>query len=76
MLIPSSLMRSMASFVSQNIGAGKQKRAKKSMFTGIGVGLVFGCLVFILVMFKGDVSGTLPDSSGSSANVLLYEYSS
>lgn len=55
MLIPSSLMQSMASFVSQNIGAGKQKRAKKSMFTGIGVGLVFGCLVFILVMFKGDV---------------------
>ena len=55
MLIPSSLMQSMASFVSQNIGAGKQKRAKKSMFTGIGVGLVFGCLVFILVMLKGDV---------------------
>lgn len=55
MLIPSSLMQSMASFVSQNIGAGKQKRAKKSMFTGIGVGLVFGCLVFILVMFKGNV---------------------
>ena len=25
------------------------------MFTGIGVGLVFGCLVFALVMFKGDV---------------------
>ena len=48
-------MPSMASFVSQNIGAGKQKRAKKSMFTGIGVGLVLGCLVFILVMFKGDV---------------------
>ena len=25
------------------------------MFTGIGVGLVVGCLVFVLVMFKGDV---------------------
>lgn len=59
MLIPSSLMQSMASFVSQNIGAGKQKRAKKSMFTGIGVGLVFGCLVFILVMFKGNVLADL-----------------
>ncbi len=55
MLVPSSLMQSMASFVSQNVGAGKKKRAKQSMFTGIGVGLAVGCLVFILVMFKGDM---------------------
>ena len=45
----------MASFVSQNVGAGKPKRARKSMFTGIGVGLAVGCLVFILIMLKGDV---------------------
>ena len=55
MLVPSALMQSMASFVSQNVGAGKPKRAKKSMFTGIGVGLVVGCLVFMLVMLKGDL---------------------
>ena len=55
MLVPSALMQSMASFVSQNVGAGKLKRAKKSMFTGIGVGLAVGCLVFVLVMLKGDV---------------------
>lgn len=55
MLVPSALMQSMASFVSQNIGAGKKKRAKKSMFTGIGAGLVVGCLVFALVMLKGDM---------------------
>ena len=55
MLVPSALMQSMASFVSQNIGAGKKKRSKKSMFTGIGVGLVVGCLVFALVMLKGDM---------------------
>ena len=55
MLVPSSLMQSMASFVSQNIGAGKKKRANQSMFTGIGVGLAVGCVVFILVMFKGDM---------------------
>ncbi len=42
-------------FVSQNIGAGKTKRASKSMFTGIGVGLVVGCMVFLLVMLKGDM---------------------
>ena len=55
MLVPSALMQSMASFVSQNVGAGKAKRAKKSMFTGIGVGLVVGCFVFTLVFLKGDV---------------------
>ena len=55
MLVPSALMQSMASFVSQNVGAGKTKRAKQSMFTGIGVGLAVGCLVFLLVMFKGDM---------------------
>ncbi len=54
MLVPSSLMQSMASFVSQNIGAGKLKRAKKSMITGIGVGLAVGCLVFLLVFTQGD----------------------
>ncbi|MGI6254868.1 MAG: MATE family efflux transporter [Acutalibacter sp.] len=55
MLVPSALMQSMASFVSQNVGAGNPKRAKQSMFTGIGVGLGFGCVVFALVMLKGDV---------------------
>ncbi len=55
MLIPSALMQSMASFVAQNVGAGDQKRAKRSMLTGICVGLVFGCLVFTLVLLKGDL---------------------
>ena len=55
MLIPSSLMQSMASFVSQNVGAGNEKRAKKAMFTGIGVGLVIGCIAFLLIIFKGDI---------------------
>lgn len=55
MLIPSSLMQSMASFVSQNVGAGDSKRAKHSMYTGIAVGLTFGVAVFALVMLKGDL---------------------
>ena len=55
MLIPSSLMQSMASFVSQNVGAGNEKRAKKALFTGIGVGLVIGCAVFTFIMLKGDL---------------------
>lgn len=55
MLIPSALMQSMASFVSQNVGAGNKKRAKYSMLTGISIGLVIGCIMFVLVWFKGDI---------------------
>ena len=54
MLVPSALMQSMASFVSQNVGAGKNERARKSMFTGMGVGLVVGAVVFICVWNFGD----------------------
>lgn len=55
MLVPSALMQSMASFVAQNIGAGNVKRAKKSMFTGIAVGVAFGIVMFALVLLKGDI---------------------
>ena len=55
LLVPSALMQSLASFISQNVGAGKTKRAKKTLYTGIGVGLTIGCIVFIFVMFKGDM---------------------
>ncbi len=59
MLVPSSLMQSMASFVSQNVGAGNEKRAKKSMFTGIVIGIVIGTAVFFIVLFKGDVLSSI-----------------
>ena len=73
MLVPSSLMQSMASFVSQNVGAGKTKRAKQSMFTGIGVGLAVGCLVFVLVMFKGDVvAGIFSTDASVIQNAFAY----
>lgn len=55
MLVPSSLMQSMASFVSQNVGAGKPDRARKSMFTGMGLGVMVGIVVFICVWCFGDV---------------------
>ena len=55
MLVPSSLMQSMASFVSQNVGAGKPDRAKKFMFTGMGLGVIVGVVVFICVWCFGDV---------------------
>ncbi len=59
MLIPAALMQSMASFVSQNIGAGNDKRAKESMFTGILIGVVIGVFIFVLVLFKGDMLTSL-----------------
>lgn len=55
MLVPSSLMQSMASFVAQNVGASNEKRAKHSMFTGMGIGLFIGVFVFCLVLFKGNL---------------------
>lgn len=55
MLIPSALMQSIASFVSQNVGAGNETRAKKSMLTGVGIGISIGCVVFLLVLLKGDI---------------------
>lgn len=73
MLIPSSLMQSMASFVSQNIGAGSKKRAKRAMFTGIGIGLVFGCAVFALVWCKGDLlAGVFTTDTAVIANAFAY----
>ena len=37
------------------ISCKEDKRAKKTLFTGIGVGLTIGCIVFIFIMFKGDI---------------------
>ena len=73
MLIPSALMQSMAAFVSQNIGAGSKKRARQSMFTGIGIGLAFGCAVFALVWFKGDaLAGVFTADQAVIANAFAY----
>ena len=73
MLIPSSLMQSMASFVSQNVGAGNKKRAKQTLFTGIAIGLVFGCAMFALVWFKGDLlSSIFTTDAAVIANAFAY----
>ncbi len=73
MLVPSALMQSLASFVSQNVGAGKHKRARKTLFTGIGVGLAVGSCVFCLVFFKGDLlSGIFTTEAAVVANAYAY----
>ncbi len=55
MLVPSALMQSMSSFVSQNVGAGNEKRARQALGCGIAVGMIIGCMMFVLVLFKGDL---------------------
>ena len=59
MLIPSALMQSMSSFVSQNVGAGKEKRAFRSMLTGMAIGGVIGVFVFMGIVFSGDKMASL-----------------
>lgn len=55
MLVPSSIMQSMSSFVAQNVGANQEKRAKKSMLVGMLMGCAAGVLITIGVFFKGDI---------------------
>lgn len=55
MLVPSSLMQSMASFVAQNVGAGLEKRAKKAMLTGMCIGGFIGIFIAVFTFFRGDL---------------------
>ncbi len=55
MLIPSSIMQSMASFVSQNVGAGKEDRAKSAMKCGMAMGTVVGVFIAYAAFFHGDL---------------------
>ena len=55
MLLPSSIIQCMASFVAQNVGAGKEDRAKRGMVYGMAVGSLIGALAAGLVFFYGDM---------------------
>ncbi|MDE6210214.1 MAG: MATE family efflux transporter [Lachnospiraceae bacterium] len=55
MLVPSAIMQSMSSFVAQNVGAGKEKRAKQSMVTGMLMGAAIGVFITVFAFFKGDL---------------------
>lgn len=59
LLIPGSLMQSMSSFVAQNVGARKEKRALKAMWSGIAIGASIGVFICILTIFKGDVISSI-----------------
>ena len=59
MLVPSSLMQSMSSVVGQNIGAGKEKRARQAMVCGMCVGAAVGTAVALFVFFRGSLPATI-----------------
>lgn len=59
MLIPISLMQSMAPFVAQNVGARNEKRARSGLLIGQGIGVAVGIPVMIAVFFFGDAVSAL-----------------
>jgi putative MATE family efflux protein len=54
MLVPSALMQSMSSFVAQNVGAGKENRARKSLVYGMLFGVAVGIVMTGLALFGGE----------------------
>lgn len=73
MLIPSSLMQSISAFVAQNVGAGKEERAKKTMLCGMSIGAVIGIAVVIGTLLKGDVLSNIFTQDGEVI-VRSFEY--
>lgn len=55
MLVPSALMQSMSSFIAQNVGAGKEKRAQKAMGYGMMIGGCIGIVMTLAAFFGGQV---------------------
>ncbi len=59
MLIPSSLMQSMSSFVGQNVGAGKENRAKGALYSGMTIGAIIGIPVFLMAFLNGAIPASV-----------------
>ena len=55
MLVPSSFSQSLFAFVAQNIGAGKNERARKSMLFGMGASLAAGIVMAYFAFFHGNI---------------------
>lgn len=52
-IIPMSFMSALSTFVAQNMGAGKVKRARRSLFIAQRISMIFGILMFSLTFFCG-----------------------
>ena len=55
MLVPSAYMQSMSAFVAQNVGAGREDRARKALLCGIVSSFAAGILMAWAGFFHGDV---------------------
>lgn len=73
MLIPCSLVQCMASFVAQNVGAGKEDRAKKGMYYGMAVGFSIGLFIAVFAFFRGDLLASV-FAKDPQAIVKAFEY--
>ena len=66
LLIPAALLQSMSAFVAQNVGAGKDERARRGMYFGMLAGSVIGVAVAILIFFFGDAVAAIFTSDGAA----------
>ncbi|MDE7246603.1 MAG: MATE family efflux transporter [Lachnospiraceae bacterium] len=65
MLVPGSLMQSMASFVAQNVGAGQERRARKAMVTGMFIGCGVGVFIALFAFVRGDLLASVFSSDAA-----------
>lgn len=73
MLIPGAIIQCMASFVAQNVGAGKEDRARKGMLYGMGVGAGVGVFIAVFVFFKGDlIAGLFSENTADIKRAFEY----
>lgn len=73
MIIPAVIMQSMSAFVGQNVGAGREDRAKQSMVTGMGMGAAIGLVVSLFAIFFGvNVSALFTNSQIYAEQSALY----
>ncbi len=54
-LIPFAYMTGLATFVSQNYGAGKMYRAKRAMYNAFSISTAIDIVIFFIMFFRGDL---------------------
>lgn len=64
MLVPSAFSQSVTTFVAQNVGAGKLDRARKVLWEGVLVSLLFGVVIGGFSFFRGDLLSRLFSQDG------------
>jgi putative MATE family efflux protein len=74
MLVPSAYMQSLSAFVAQNIGAGRDDRAKRAMVCGMASSLIFGALAAYLTFAHGDVLAGLFGKNDPAVIAAAWDY--